>query len=408
MKEGKKRAELLAPAGNMECLRTALYFGADAVYCAGKQFGLRAFAANFSLQELSEAAEVAHAQGKKLYVTVNALLREGELTEAEEYMRALRETGIDAVIVSDPAAAIMAREAGIELHISTQMSICNSSSAGFWHAFGAKRIVLGRETTLEEIAQIRKNCPETMEIEAFVHGAMCVAHSGRCLLSSVFTGRSGNRGECAQPCRWEYTISEAGYPGEYFPILEDGRGTYVLNSKDLNMIGHIPALIEAGISSLKIEGRMKSAYYVACVTNAYRRALDAFYANPGAYAPDPALTEELEMSATRRFTTGFYFGNPRAEGQDTEKALSPRGYTFCAKVLAPADGRGLTLVEQRNKFSVGDTLKVLSPHMAFCEFMLETLENEDGDAVQAAPHAQQRLYLRCPFALRPGDMLRRR
>ena len=176
MKEGKKRAELLAPAGNMECLRTALYFGADAVYCAGKQFGLRAFAANFSLQELSEAAEVAHAQGKKLYVTVNALLREGELTEAEEYMRALRETGIDAVIVSDPAAAIMAREAGIELHISTQMSICNSSSAGFWHAFGAKRIVLGRETTLEEIAQIRKNCPETMEIEAFVHGAMCVAH----------------------------------------------------------------------------------------------------------------------------------------------------------------------------------------------------------------------------------------
>lgn len=402
------KTELLAPAGNMECLQTALYFGADAVYLAGKAFGLRAFADNFTLDEMEEAARLVHEQGKKLYLTVNALLKSQELDSLKAYLHQVKEAGVDAVIVSDPGALVLAREAGLEVHLSTQASAINYLSARFWHDQGVKRVVLAREATLEDIRQIRANTPDSLELEAFVHGAMCIAYSGRCLLSSVFTGRSGNRGECAQPCRWQYEITEKGYPDMHFPIEEDERGTYLLNSKDLMMIEHIPALMEAGISSFKIEGRMKSAYYVASVVNAYRRAMDEYLKKGEDYSLEPRLVEDLQSSATRRFTTGFYFGNPGADGQDTEKLLSQsRSMVFCGKILQPKDQRGLLLVEQRNRFFTGETLHVLSPNKGFLEFSTDIILNEQGEAQDSAPHPQQKVYIRCPYDLQPGDMLRR-
>ena len=401
-----KGVELLAPAGDWECLKTAFYFGADAVYLAGKQFGLRAFAKNFTLAELEEAAQYAHELKKRIYVTVNALVRQGELEEVQGYIRDLKKTGIDAVIFSDPALLAMLQEVGLEAHLSTQASTMNAASARFWHKQGVKRIVLARETSLAEMMEIRKTTPKSLELEAFIHGAMCVAYSGRCLLSSVFTGRSGNRGECAQPCRWAYNISEAGYPGEYFPIEEDERGTYVLNSKDLMMIEHIPELIQAGIASFKIEGRMKSAYYVGCVVNAYRKAIDAYLKDPAGYALDESLREDLELSATRQFTTGFYFGNPREAGQDIAKEMSPRSFIFCGLVTGKRDSRGLLPIQQRNRFFVGDTLTVLSPKLANQAFQVHVIYNEAGEQQEAAPHPQQPLLIDCPFDLEPGDMLR--
>ena len=269
-------------------------------------------------------------------------------------------------------------------------------------------MVLAREATLEDIRQIRADIPDELELEAFIHGAMCIAYSGRCLLSSVFTGRSGNRGECAQPCRWQYEITEKGYPDMHFPIEEDSRGTYLLNSKDLMMLEHIPELMESGINSFKIEGRMKSAYYVACVVNAYRRAIDGYLRQGAAYALDSRLLADVKASATRRFTTGFYFGNPGSEGQDVEKLLSQeRSMVFCAKVLAPRDERGLVLVEQRNRFFTGETLSLLSPHYEFETFSTDIILAEDGTEQDSAPHPQQRVYIRSPYDLRPGDMLRR-
>lgn len=402
------KTELLAPAGNMECLKTALYFGADAVYAAGKQFGLRAFADNFTLEELAEAAGIVHGQGKRIYLTINALMKNEELPALEQYCKDVQAAGVDAVIVSDPAALVLARAAGLEVHLSTQASTINSLSARFWHSQGVKRVVLAREATLEDIRQIRADIPDELELEAFIHGAMCIAYSGRCLLSSVFTGRSGNRGECAQPCRWQYEITEKGYPDMHFPIEEDSRGTYLLNSKDLMMLEHIPELMESGINSFKIEGRMKSAYYVACVVNAYRRAIDGYLRQGAAYALDSRLLADVKASATRRFTTGFYFGNPGSEGQDVEKLLSQeRSMVFCAKVLAPRDERGLVLVEQRNRFFTGETLSLLSPHYEFETFSTDIILAEDGTEQDSAPHPQQRVYIRSPYDLQPGDMLRR-
>ena len=404
----KKRVELLAPAGNMECLKTALYFGADAVYLAGKQYGLRAFAANFTQEELGEAVRLAHSLGKRVYLTLNALFRNQDFDGFPEYLLQIKEIGIDAVIVSDPGVMQCCIDAGLEVHLSTQASTLNAKSAAFWHKQGVKRIVLAREITLAEAAEIAQNAPEDLELEAFVHGAMCIAYSGRCLLSSVLTGRSGNKGECAQPCRWRYTIHEAGYPEEYFPILEDERGTYLLNSKDLMMIEHLPALIESGIASFKIEGRMKSAYYVGCVVGAYRKAIDAYLADPEHYSLDPSLVQELYDSATRRFTTGFYFGNPAGEGQDTSRSPVPRRYGFCGIALENSRKDGLVLIEQRNKFSVGDTIDILSPHLPPTRFTLEKIWDEEMQEQPAAPHPQQHIYIACPVPLAKGDLLRRK
>lgn len=404
----KKKVELLAPAGNMECLKTALYFGADAVYLAGKQYGLRAFAANFTQEELGEAVRLAHSLKKRVYLTLNALFRNQDFEGFPEYLLQIKEMGIDAVIVSDPGVMQCCLEAGLEVHLSTQASTLNAQSAAFWHRQGVKRIVLAREITLAEAAEIAQNAPDGLELEAFIHGAMCIAYSGRCLLSSVLTGRSGNKGECAQPCRWRYTIHEAGYPEEYFPIEEDENGAYLLNSKDLMMIEHLPALIESGIASFKIEGRMKSAYYVGCVVGAYRKAIDAYLADPEHYALDQALVQELYDSATRRFTTGFYFGNPSGEGQDISRSPVPRRYGFCGIALESSREDGLVLIEQRNKFSVGDTIDILSPNLPPTQFTLEKIWDEQMQEQPAAPHPQQRIYIACPVPLAKGDLLRRK
>ncbi|MEY8382053.1 U32 family peptidase [Christensenellaceae bacterium 44-20] len=404
----KKKVELLAPAGNMECLKTALYFGADAVYLAGKQYGLRAFAANFTQEELGEAVRLAHSLKKRVYLTLNALFRNQDFEGFPDYLLRIKEMGIDAVIVSDPGVMQCCLEAGLEVHLSTQASTLNAQSAAFWHRQGVKRIVLAREITLAEAAEIAQNAPDGLELEAFIHGAMCIAYSGRCLLSSVLTGRSGNKGECAQPCRWRYTIHEAGYPEEYFPIGEDENGAYLLNSKDLMMIEHLPALIESGIASFKIEGRMKSAYYVGCVVGAYRKAIDAYLADPEHYALDQALVQELYDSATRRFTTGFYFGNPSGEGQDISRSPVPRRYGFCGIALESSREDGLVLIEQRNKFSVGDTIDILSPNLPPTQFTLEKIWDEQMQEQPAAPHPQQRIYIVCPVPLAKGDLLRRK
>ncbi len=404
----KKKVELLAPAGNIECLKTALYFGADAVYLAGKQYGLRAFAANFTQEELGEAVRLAHSLKKRVYLALNALFRNQDFEGFPEYLLQIKEMGIDAVIVSDPGVMQCCLEAGLEVHLSTQASTLNAQSAAFWHRQGVKRIVLAREITLAEAAEIAQNAPDGLELEAFIHGAMCIAYSGRCLLSSVLTGRSGNKGECAQPCRWRYTIHEAGYPEEYFPIEEDENGAYLLNSKDLMMIEHLPALIESGIASFKIEGRMKSAYYVGCVVGAYRKAIDAYLADPEHYLLDQALVQELYDSATRRFTTGFYFGNPAGEGQDISRSPVPRRYGFCGIALENSREDGLVLIEQRNKFSVGDTINVLSPNLPPTQFTLKNIWDEQMQEQPAAPHPQQRIYIACPVPLAKGDLLRRK
>lgn len=388
----------------MECLDVALRFGADAVYVGGTSFGLRAFADNFGGEDLREAVERCHALGRRLYVAVNALVREGELDALRRYLESLAQTGPDGIIFSDPAVLEAGRGLGLEMHLSTQASTMNHLACSFWHQQGIRRIVLARETTLDEIRQMRARIPSGLEIEVFVHGAMCVAHSGRCLMSSVLTGRSGNRGECAQPCRWEYELRERGSGGAWHPVLEDGRGTYVLNSRDLMMLDHLPELVDAGVDSLKIEGRMKSAYYVASVVHAYRRALDMCL--DGRRESLEGLLAELEKSATRLFTHGFFFGDPGPAGQDVRRDIVPRRYTFVAKVLGPARD-GYISVEQRNKFSLGETVEILSPELEGATFTLEEILDADGCQRPCAPHAQEHLLLRCPHALAGGELLRR-
>ena len=402
------KVELLAPAGNRECLETAFHFGADAAYVAGKGFGLRAFAANFDEQELASAVAYAHGLGKKIYLTVNSLVFNEELNDLEKYLAFLDTLNIGGIIFSDPAVLYLSKKLGLKtpLHLSTQASTVNYCSAAYWYEEGVKRIVLSREMTLKDIKLLRENTPPELEIEAFVHGSMCVAHSGRCLLSGALTGRSGNRGECAQPCRWRFHLSEQGYPGEFFPIDEDEKGTYILNSRDLMVIEHIPEMIGAGISSFKIEGRMKSAYYVASVVSAYRRAIDSYYSRGADYCFDPALKEELVKSAARGFCTGFFFGNPLDEGQDIARDEELRKYTFVAKALSKSED-GFVWLEQRNKFSLGEMLEVLSPGSVGMRFKVTEILNEDGEAQEAAPHAQQKIKIACPCDLQPGDILRR-
>lgn len=399
------KPELLAPAGTFECLKTAFYFGADAVYLAGKSFGLRAFAANFDNDELKQAVEYAHNLGKKIHVTVNSVIRNTQMDELKDYLMFLAQIGVDAVIVCDPAIIKIIRDNNInlEMHLSTQTNTFNYMSCLFWHELGVKRVVLSRELTMEDIECICKNVPKSLEIETFVHGAMCVAHSGRCLLSAALTGRSGNKGACAQPCRWEYYLYEKGYEGEYFPISEDEHGTYILNSKDLMMIEHVDRLMQAGITSFKIEGRMKSPYYVASVVNAYRRAIDSVMEQGDSYVFDEHLKEELIKSATRQFSTGFYFNKPR---QDIDKCFKERPYAFVGIVTEDAQD-GMVKIEQRNKFWAGDTIEVISPNLTNASFVAHKIINEDGEEQESAPHPQQKLTISCNLPLKKGDILRK-
>lgn len=398
--------ELLAPAGNYEKMVTAFRYGADAVYMAGKKFGLRAFAGNFDNDEIEKAVEYAHSLNKKVYITLNILAHEGDFAELKDYVQYLERIKVDAVLVSDIGIMDFIREhaPNLTLHISTQASILNSYAIKALIRIGAKRIVLARECSLEEIKKIRANIPADIELEAFVHGAMCISYSGRCLLSNYLTGRDSNRGECVQACRWEYCISEVNRKDDKYPIQEDERGTYILNSKDLNMIEHLKELKDAGVNSFKIEGRMKSPYYVANVVNAYRRAID----NMDNMTPEfmAELKSELVKTSHRKYTTGFYYG---AEDKECLESSYPvQTHEFMALVIGDSDGEK-TLIEQRNRFKVGDELEVLSPNDTFNKIIKVTkMENEAGEVVDDAKNVQEKLYLYTNLPLKKNDILRKK
>jgi len=392
--------ELLSPGGDFEKIKTAFYFGADAVYCGGPSMHLRAKPTAIGMEELSQAVDYAHALGKKLYVTVNAYARNGDFEALPEYIRELGRIGADAIIVADIGVLATAKEAVPELpvHVSTQASCLNYVAANTYHQLGASRIILGRELSIPEIRELRDKTPPELELEAFVHGAMCMAYSGRCLISAFLSSRDSNRGDCAQPCRWRYKLVESEKSNEEYPIYETNDGTTILSSRDLNTIRFVEEIKASGISSFKIEGRMKSPYYVATVTGAYRRALDGF--------SDIELLEREICSASHRdFSSGFYFGelkNAPATGD---------GYVQDCMFIAIVKERsknGRVRLEQRNRFWAGETLEVLSPGSIGLSFKIESIQNDEGEEIDYAPHPQQSLTINCPFDLREGDILRRR
>ncbi len=395
--------ELLAPAGNMDKLKTAFYYGADACYFAGTKFGLRAYAGNFTDENLKESVEYAHKLGKKAYVTVNIIAHNEDFLDMENYIKYLYEIGVDAVIVADVGIISLIRKVcpNLDVHVSTQANITNKYSAKFFTDMGVKRLVLARELSVKEIKEIRDYIPADVEIETFVHGAMCISYSGRCLLSNYLTNRDSNKGACVQACRWEYTIHEKSRDNEEYPIYEDSRGTYILNSKDLNMLNHLQELIDAGVTSFKIEGRMKSVYYVATVVNAYRRALNQL----GSKKSVAPLLEELNKTSHRNYTTGFYFGSNNKECLSSSTPVQT--HEFMAVVLSEnKDGR--VLIEQRNRFKVGDILEVLSPNATFNKLIEVTpMLNEKGEEVLDALGVQQKLFLKTKLKLMPGDILRK-
>ncbi len=402
-----KNIELLAPAGDFEKLKTALYFGADAVYAGGRNLSLRAFT-GFSDEEMERAVRYTHERGKKLYAAVNILARNTDLGAAGEYFEFLQAVGADAAIVSDVGLLSLAKRRAprLALHVSTQANALNAESVKVYAGLGASRVILARELSVKEIAEIAAAAPRT-ELEIFVHGAMCVSYSGRCLMSNYLAGRDSNRGECAQPCSWRYEVREAGTDGAFYPVEEDGRGTYLFNSKDLNMIDYLPELAESGACSFKIEGRMKSAYYIATVVNAYRRALDAYAKEGAAYRGNRLFSEELNKAAHREYTTAYLLGeNAETESRSLSQVAGER--SFAAVVLSYDEKTGRALVEMRNRFCRGDTLEVLSPaeeHNALIR--AEGMTDENGLPVEDAKLVQQKLYLPSPVKLRAGDILRK-
>jgi len=400
--------ELLAPAGDMERLKIALAYGADAVYLGGKNFGLRAFSENFSPDELHEACSYAHGLQRKMYVTVNMFPHNADMEALPGYLKLLGEVGCDAVLVADPGVFRTVREVIPEMsvHLSTQANTTNWHSALFWQEQGARRIVLARELSLQEIREIRGKV--SVELECFVHGAMCVSYSGRCLMSAYMTGREANRGECAQPCRWRYALMEEKRPGEYFPVEEDELGTYILNSRDLCLIEHLPALASAGVQSFKIEGRMKSVHYLATVVRVYREALDLLGANPKAYTVSGSWTQELDKVASRGYTTGFFAGSPDGDTQeyDTVRILPEWEYAGLVREWN-ASGR-MALVEQRNHMQRGDEIEILRPTGALFRQKLEYMTDLEGTPLECAPHPKQRLLIQLDEPVDEYSMIRRR
>ena len=405
----QKKVELLAPAGNFSKFLTAVQFGADAVYVGGKNFSLRALSDNFTEEEIKKAADIAHKLKKKLYVTVNIFARNADLAPAAEYFEFLYSAGVDAVIVTDPGLISVCRAVApqLEIHLCTQANTLNRAAAEFWVRQGVKRVILARELSLAEISDISANMPNSCETEAFVHGAMCISYSGRCLLSNYLNGRDSNRGACVQACRWNYDLREHSQDGDWLSAEEDERGTYILNSKDLNMISHLDELIGTGVASLKIEGRMKSEYYLATVINAYRRAIDEFYAVGAAYKQNPLYESELKKTVHRAFTTAYMLGD-NAETVNYENSQSQGEAKFIANVLNYDEKGGFALIEMRNRFAVGDVLEVLSPTDTFgCKITVQRLEDEFGNPVQDAKFVQQKLRLYTDVPLRTGEFLRR-
>lgn len=405
-REGKP--ELLVPASSLEVLRTAVIFGADAVYIGGEAFGLRAKAKNFSPEDMAEGIAFAHAHNVKVYVTANILAHNGDLEGARRYFEELKALKPDALIISDPGMFMIAKEIcpEIEIHISTQANNTNYQTYRFWWQQGAKRVVSARELSLAEIREIRDNIPQEMEIESFIHGAMCISYSGRCLLSSYFTGRDANRGACTHPCRWKYAVVEEQRPGEYFPVYENERGTYIFNSKDLCMIEHVPELVAAGIDSFKIEGRMKTALYVACVARTYRKAIDDFFASEEMYRENMAwYRAEIAKCTYRQFTTGFYFGKPNENTQiyDSNTYVNESVYLGMVDLV---DERGFAKFEQKNKFCVGDVIEIMKPDGRNVSAKVLSMYNEEGEAVESCPHSKQVLYAELSEQVNKYDIMR--
>lgn len=404
------KTELLSPAGDLNKLKTALHFGADAVYAGGNAFSLRANAKNFDDAALIEAVRYTHAVGKKIYIATNILAKNDDFDRLGEYFAFLYDIGVDAVIISDPGVMTVCKKCApnMEIHISTQANTTNKYSAKFWAELGAKRIVLARETSLKDVREIRDFLPDDVEIEAFVHGAMCISYSGRCLLSNALTGRSSNRGDCVQACRWEYQMVEANRGGSPLTIGQEGdKGTYILNSKDLNMIEYIDRLIDSGVYSFKIEGRMKSPYYVASVTNAYRKAIDLYYRDPEHYKPTDELVGELYKNSHRDYTTGFYFDSSDSVCLSTSQPSCD--YEFIAEVLGYDEEKGCVIVEQRNRFKVGDELEILSADGDCWNKIIKVDKIYDGlgEEIDDAKIVQQVLYIPTQYRLQPKDILRK-
>ena len=404
-----RKPELLIPASSLEVLKTAVIFGADAVYIGGEAFGLRAKAKNFSMEEMKEGIEFAHARGVKVYVTANILAHNYDLEGVEQYFRELREIHPDALIIADPGVFSIAKQVcpEIERHISTQANNTNYETYRFWYELGAKRIVSARELSLEEIRQIRAHIPDDCEIETFIHGAMCISYSGRCLLSNYFTGRDANRGACTHPCRWKYAIVEETRPGEYLPVYENERGTYIFNSKDLCMIEHIPEILESGIDSLKIEGRMKTALYVATVARTYRKAIDDCLQSRELYEKNmPWYLEQISNCTYRQFTTGFFYGKPDENAQIYDSNTYVKEYTYLG-IVGEVTDEGLCRIEQRNKFSVGEEIEIMKPDGENITTKVLQILNEDGETQESAPHPKQVLYIRLDQRADHYDILRR-
>ncbi len=403
------KVELLAPAGSLEKLKTAILFGADAVYCGGLNFGLRAGADNFTVEELEEGIEFAHQRDKKVYMTLNMIPHNQELAQLPEYIEEIKKLKLDALIISDPGvfAAVRREMPEMEIHISTQANNVNWASALFWAEQGSERIILARELSRDEIKEIAAKTEGKVELEYFVHGAMCISYSGRCLLSNYFVGRDANKGDCAQSCRWKYHLVEEKRPGEYYPIEENDQGTFIMNSRDLNLAEEIPELIELGLSSLKIEGRMKSVHYAATVVNTYRQLIDRYYEDPDNYEADPELLAELRKISHRDYTKGFYYGKPGAEGQRYESSSYLRTYDFMGVVKDYDSENKEAVVEVRNKIFKGDELELIVPGQKTFTVTADYLLDEEGAEIEAAPHPKQLIKIPLAAEVPAGSLLRR-
>ena len=405
-----RKIELLVPASSLEVLKIAVVFGADAVYIGGEAFGLRAKAKNFSKEDMAEGIAFAHEHGVKVYVTVNILAHNDDLPGVREYLQELKELKPDALIIADPGIFTYAREIcpEIECHISTQANNTNYETYRFWYRLGAKRVVTARELSLKEIREIRANIPDDMEIETFIHGAMCISYSGRCLLSNYLVGRDANQGACTHPCRWKYSVVEEKRPGEYMPVYENERGTYIFNSKDLCMIEHMDDVLNSGIDSLKIEGRMKTALYVATVARTYRKAIDDYLESPEKYKANmPWYQEQISNCTYRQFTTGFFFGKPSDEAQIYDNNTYVKEYTYLG-IVGERNEEGLYRIEQRNKFSVGESIEVMKPDGANITVTVQRIVDEEGNDMESAPHPKQVLYIDLGQPLAMYDILRRK
>ncbi|SCI83255.1 Uncharacterized protease yhbU precursor [uncultured Clostridium sp.] len=401
--------ELLAPAGDLERLKTAFVYGADAVYIGGEIFGMRSAAKNFNKEDMAEGVRFAHERGKRVFVTVNIIPRNEEFEQLEAYLKELDEIGVDAVIVSDPGVFSVVKRVipNMEIHISTQASTSNSIASGFWYNQGAKRVVMARELSFKEIKEIRDNNPADMDIEAFIHGAMCMSYSGKCVISNYTTGRDANRGACAQSCRWKYTLVEEQDNGEYKKVLDDVDAEFFFNTKDMCMIEYIPEIIESGINSFKIEGRMKTAYYVATTVRAYRMAIDEYLKDPENWKFNPMWLEELKKGSHRHFSTGFFLDKTSTKDQNYESASYVRNYDFIGVVRGHDKETGLPIVEQRNRMFVGDKIEIIGPGKETVHATILEMYNEEGESIESAPHAKQIVKMKLDVEVEEYYMLRK-